>query len=180
MLTPTLALDDLFDPAKGWPFAAHQVPLERTAAPDGNPLYSVKVDGIVLIVFEQSRWHEDIASNVSPTRLVIMTYITGVSIDNPAALAQATSDSKGLPALGLDEDGDVVVTTAIPFEEGFPVDLLRKQAMVAMGIVAEQTAALIRAFNAPGPGATAATEADWQAARGVAGMMGVFLRAFLE
>ena len=177
MLTPTIVLDDLFDPAKGWPFSANQVPLIRRAAPDGNPFYTLTVDGIELQVAEKKEWAEGVVSRVAPTSLIVLAYIMGVTITDASALARGNANTFGLPALGIDGDGDVTITAALPFEEGFPVDLLRKQVMVCIGLVVETTAGLLLAWNDP---ANSQQRVNWEAAGEVAGIAGSFLRAFLE
>ncbi|WP_350348201.1 hypothetical protein ABIQ69_16455 [Agromyces sp. G08B096] len=177
MLTPTLVLDDLFDPAKGWPFSANQVPLTRRAAPDGNPFYHLVVDGIELQVAEKKEWEDGVTSRVAPTRLVVLAYIMGVTITDATVFASANADTFGLPALGIDGDGDVTIAAAIPFEDGFPLDLLRKQLMVCIGLVVETTAGLLLVWNTPDD---ARQRVDWEAAARVAGVAGQFLRAFLD
>lgn len=181
MLTQTLILDDVFDPAKGWAFPPHQVPLSRGASSDGNPYYTITVDGIDLLVYEQSRWDEGIQSNVPATRLVVNSLITGVEITNPSALLNANTDTNGLPSIGLDEDGDVTLQVALPFDENFPLEWLRKQLMVCMGLVAQETRDLRNAWSADDESEEPEeSNFDWGTARNVASVAGVFVRAFFD
>ena len=53
-------LDDIFDPEKGWSFSTVQVPLQRGAASDGTPFYTVTVDRIDIEVFEITKWANDV------------------------------------------------------------------------------------------------------------------------
>ncbi len=179
MLTKTIVLDDIFDPAKGWQFPAHQVPLSRGAADDGNPYYYVTVDGIDLLVFEQTAWKDNVKSNVAPTRLVVKSYITGVTITEPGALLMGTNDSNGLPSLGLDEEENVTVQVSLPIAEDFPLEWLRKQLMVCMGLVTEETQDLIRAWNTP-DNALEEANFNWDTAKNVASVAGSFVAAFFK
>jgi len=179
MLAPTILLDDVFDPDKGWPFSPHKVPISRAASEDGNPYYAVSVDGVEVVVFEIRNWEPGVQSNVAPTRLVAMTAITGVSIDNPLALLSGTASSRGMPALGIAEDGSVQLFASVPIAEGFPVDWARKQLMVCMGLVAEDTRELLRAWNQDDAPAASGEEFDWDTAKNIASVAGSLLRAFV-
>ena len=180
MLKSTIVLDDIFDSKKGWEFPPHQVPLIRKAAEDGNPYYEVTVDGTELAVFEQTEWKTGVESNVSATRLVVKSYISVENITNPAALAEATSETNGLPSFGLDSEGYVTVQVALPFSEKLPLEWLRKQVMVCMGLVAEETKDFISGVNEPDSIADEEQSSDWNVAKDVASVAGFLLRVFDE
>src|SRR5262245_4755572 len=180
MLKSTVVLDDIFNPAKGWAFHAHQVPLSRRSATDGNPYFLVTIDDIELLVFEQHEWKEGVTSNVPATRLVVKSFISGVNITNPAALAKASSRSNGLPSYGLDDDGDVTLQAALPFADNFPLEWLRKQVMVCMGLVAEEAQDFINELDSPDTTTSQESNFDWNIAKNVASVAGIFLGAFFE
>jgi hypothetical protein len=165
----THVLDEIFDPAKGWPFSAAEVPLQRTETPDG-PQYLATVDGVPIRVFEQSRWKEGVSRKTSPRRLGALTAIGDVNITNPNALLTACFDTLGLPSFGLDPQGNPTLHAAFPYEAEIPLDVARKQLMVCMGLLSEQSRELIQAWNS--------ASSTWQVAEGVASVAGAFLRAF--
>jgi hypothetical protein len=170
---PATVLDDIFDPAKGWPFSPAQVPLQRSTAHDGNPYYIATVDGIPLEVFEQNRWKEGVSRKAPPGRLVVYTSFTGVEITNPKALLIGAFDARGLPSVGLNPQGRPTLQAAFPYAPEIPLEIARKQLMVCMGLVAEQAAELLRAWNQKsGP--------DLGTVETIASIAGAFLSAFTE
>lgn len=172
---PTTVLDDIFDPAKGWPFSPAQVPLQRSLAQDGNPYYVATVDGIPLEVFEQNRWQEGLSRKAPAGRLVVMTSFVGVEINNPEALLIAAFDMRGLPSFGLDPQGRPTLQAAFPYAPEIPLEIARKQLMVCMGLVAEQANELLRAW-----GQKSGSELGLGTVETIASIAGVFLRAFTE
>jgi hypothetical protein len=183
MLTPTILLDDIFDPAEGWPFSSREVPIRRIAARDGNPMYEVEVDGIQVNVFEQAECEDGSEGDIPTNRLVVKTWMLNVSLNNPEALLEATNENNGLPSLGLDEDGDVTVQVAVLFADDFPVDWARKQLMVAMGLVAHFTMGFIRGYNKlheEDSAYSSEVDFDWDTAKNVASVAGEFLKAFIR
>ncbi len=170
---PPNVLDEIFDPAKGWPFSAAEVPLQRSAAADGNSCYVATIDGIPIQVFEQNRWKEGVSRKTSPGRLVALTAISDVNITNPNALLTASFDTMGLPSFGLDPQGNPTLQAAFPYAPEIPLDIARKQLMVCMGLLAEQSRELLQAWNQP-----SALNAGLEVAKGLASVAGAFLRAF--
>jgi hypothetical protein len=170
----TIVLDDIFDPAKGWSFSAVQVPLQRKLHADGNPCYIVTIDEIGLSVFEQSRWKEGVTRSVSPSRVVVMATFTGVTLKDAKTLLRGSRNACGLPSFGLSEQGNITLHAAFPIGPGFPSDLARRQAMVCMGLVAEEAKDSLRAWTKP-----KSPELDWGMAKNVASVAGTFLRAFV-
>src|SRR5690349_3271641 len=98
MLRPTLVLDGIFDPGRGWNFPPSQVPIRRTADAAGIPIYLVSIDGIEVMLFEQLEWAAGTESNVSPTRIVLRSWVIGVDIANPLALSNASYNNSGMPS----------------------------------------------------------------------------------
>ncbi len=170
----TILLDDIFDPKKGWGFSVQEVPLQRASADDGNPYYLLTVDGIEIIAFEQSTWEAGVVRSVPASRLVVMTIFEGYKLSDANALLSGSYDARGLPSFGINEDGQITLQTAFPIAKGFPIDLARKQLMVCMGIISEESKELIRAWNE-----NVDSEFDWRKAKNVASVAGTFLRAFL-
>ncbi len=66
----------------------------------------------------------------------------------------------------------------MPFTDNFPLDWLRKQLLVCMGLVAEETRDFINGVNNKDAGAE--KNFDWKTAKKVASVAGSFLRAFFE
>jgi hypothetical protein len=175
VLRKTLVLDDLFDPAQGWPYPARQVPVERHAARGGNPYYVLLVDGVEVAVFEQTEWEDKTtSSDIAASRLCVVVP-TELVID-PVALLESNAGTHGLPGWSIDDDGDIALTHALPFAEGFPLEWLRKQLLVAIGLAVEA----LREVTFDIEEAEKARPArQWANAREVASVAGTFARAFL-
>ena len=153
MIKRTLVLDDILDQAKGWPFSQTQVPIERFLSDDGNPMYSLTVDGVVVNAFEITRWADGSNSNIDPTSIAILTVVDGLFIDNmedPSGVFHSLLldgfATRGDVCPGFDADGQGYFQASLPFAEGFPIKWLRKQFMVKVGLVANQTGELERAL----------------------------------
>jgi hypothetical protein len=172
----TILLDDIFDSEKGWDFSNDQVPIKRTVNADGNTVYTVTVDEIVVTTFEQSKWKDGVIRSVSANRLVAMVKFTGINITNPTALLLGSFRAKGLPSFGVDDSGSLYLHTGFPIAPDFPLDLARKQLMVCMGLLAEEAAANLQVWTKR-PKTKA--DFDWDTAKKVASIAGTFLRAFL-
>ena len=158
MIKPTLVLDDILDPKKGWPFNQHQVPIERDITDDGTPYYILTVDGVLVTANENTSWADGEKSLLDPTCIAIMAQIEGLKIDSfedPCdmfhKLLEDGFGSKGSCCPGFDEDGQGYFLSSLPFAEGFPVEWLRKQFMVSVGLIAEQTRHLERALAENSP-----------------------------
>jgi hypothetical protein len=180
----TWVLDDIFDPNKGWQYPAHQVGLHRGAANDGNPYYTLKVDGIDLLVFEQREWKSGVQRNVPAGRLVAMTTFHGIQVTNPSALLRGGYDTRGLPSFGLDDKNLITLHAAFPISQNFPADVARGQLLVSMGTLVEEANELRRAWlgNPPAgsnPSGGGGGGGDWGAVKGVASVAGSFLRGLL-
>lgn len=170
----TLVLEDLFDVNHGWPYPAHQVPVERLAAADGTPYYLLSVDGLEVFVVEQTDWLDE-NPNVT-TRLCVLVG-SDAEVGDALFLVQTNADTFGLPAAGVDQDGTVVFVGALPFAEGFPLEWLRKQLLVVIGTcVAEMSELLVEIDRSDSrhrsPGRDEAHEA-------AASLASTFVRAFL-
>jgi hypothetical protein len=158
MIKPTLILDDILDPKKGWPFSKTQVPIERDLTDFGTPIYKLSVDGVDVMVYEVTTWADDEDSIVDPTCIAVMSHIEGLEIDNlrdPCDMFHRLLldgfGSKGSFCPGFDDDGQGYYLTTLPFAKGFPVDWLRKQFMVNVGLIAEQTRSLEKALAEDSP-----------------------------
>ncbi|GAA1855279.1 hypothetical protein ACFFOM_20605 [Microlunatus capsulatus] len=176
MLRKTLILDDIFDATLGWPYPIHQVPLERLAAPDGSPYYQLRVDGVNVFVIEQTEWaDENRRSDISASRLCVIVPTDFENMD-AVELLLGNADTHGLPGWSVDEDGDIVLTHALPFSENFPVDWLRKQMLVSIGLAVEGVREVAAVIVEGDEGRTARR---WTNAREVASVAGSFARAFV-
>ena len=158
MIKKTLVLDDILDPKKGWPFNQNQVPIERDIADDGTPFYILTVDGVLVTANENTTWADGEQSTIDPTCIAVMAQIEGLEIDNledPCDMFHRLLldglGSKGSICPGFDENGQGYYLTTLPFAEGFPVEWLRKQFMVSVGLVAEQTRNLEKALAENSP-----------------------------
>jgi hypothetical protein len=168
----TIILDDIFDPDKGWYFPNAQVPLKRKISFNGEPFYSVTIDKLRLSVIEQTPWKDEAARTTYPTRVIVIATFLGVTLKDPAALLRASRITGGLPSFGLDEDGHITLQASFPVGLGFPSDLARRQALVCIGLVAENVKANLHAWNkASDP------EADGDIVGNVASVADIFLRA---
>ena len=175
MLTrTTLVLDDLFDPRKGWDFPAHQVPIERSAAHDGNPMYVLNVDGIEVVVFEVTKWAEGSRETV-PAMRVSFVIASELEVADARVLAEANMETLGLPAWAVDDEGEIDIAYSLPFSEDFPVEFLRKQLLVAIALAV----GAVRELRADVEDSERARPAArWNQARNVASVAGTFARAF--
>jgi hypothetical protein len=174
MLKTTLVLDDLFDPEKGWTFPPRQVPIERSAADDGTPTYLLRVDGYPVIVYEQTEWADGFRSSVSAMR-ICFAIDSGIVVVDALPIAEATLVTSGPPAFGVDDDGEMAVVYALPFSEDFPLEFLRKQLVVAIGLGVQE---IREAQAGVDEEERAKPAARWNQAREVASVAGTFARAF--
>lgn len=142
MLRSTVVLDDLFDVKHGWPYRAHEIPLERLAAADGTPYYLVRVDGLEVFVVEQVERPEEKSNDM--TRLCVLVG-SGAQVGDALFFLQTNADTFGLPSVGVEDgDGTIVLVGALPFADGFPLEWLRKQLLVVIGTcVAEMCELLV-------------------------------------
>ncbi len=153
MIKKTLVLDDILDPEQGWPFNQNQVPIERDIS-DNTPFYILKVDGVIITAHENLTWAEGAESTIDPSCIVFMAQIEGLKINDSEessailrGLLLDSFDLRGAVCPGIDDDdGQVYFLTTLPFAKGFPVKWLRKQFMVSVGLIAEQTRNLERAL----------------------------------
>lgn len=130
-------LSALFDPAQGWPFSADEVPLSQGEAPDGNPFVVVDLDGREVIVAEKTAWAGDEDEGPSPHRVVAFLAFTGVAVDDTRVLLQENLGTHGLPAWGIDDDGDLTLSVSVLVGPRVPLDVARRQLLVGIGLIAE-------------------------------------------
>lgn len=172
---PTLLLDDIFDPDKGWTFPQHVVPISTILAPDGNVNYVLSLGRATVRVFEQSRWLAGAEKSVSPARIVIQTSFPGVVINQPVALLRGTLDASGLPSFGIDSAGVAHLQAAFPISADFSVEVARRQVLACLAIVFDEAQHLWAAWTQ-----SSTSEFDWETVRNVASVVGVLLRAFFS
>ncbi len=189
LTTTTMLLDNIFDPAKGWGYSANQVPLKRVLSSDGNVNYSVTVDEHIIMVCEQREWKEGSTSRVPANRMVAKVYLTGLEITDASVFLRASAGSSGLPAWGIDADGDLTLQTAFPITDDFPIEWARKQLLVCMGLLAEATQEFLAQLNETDSNDSSNRQHllqqggdgfDWDSAKQMASVAGEFLRAFLR
>lgn len=147
-------LSSLFDPAQGWPFAEKDVPLLRGNAPDGNPFVVVNADGREIVVTEKTAWAEssEEGEGPSPHRIVAFLAFSGIAVSDLKVLLQENLGTHGLPAWGMDEDGDLTLSISVLVGPGVPLDIVRRQLMVGIGLIAETVDKILDAVNADSEG----------------------------
>jgi len=150
-------LPALFDPAQGWPFSAEEVPLTRGEAPDGNPFVVVDVDGREIVVAEKTAWADDSSEGPTPHRIVAFLAFSGIAVSDPKVLLQENLGTHGLPAWGVDDDGDLTLSASVPVGPAVPLDIARKQLLVGLGLIAETVDKILEAVSADSA-ANAATD----------------------
>jgi hypothetical protein len=130
-------LSALFDPAQGWPFSEEEVPLSRGEAPDGNPFVVVNLDDREVVVAEKTAWAGDDEEGPSPHRIVAFLAFTGVAVDDTKILLMENLGTHGLPAWGIDDDGDLTLSVSVLVGPAVPLDVARRQLLVGIGLIAE-------------------------------------------
>lgn len=133
----------LFDPSEGWPFSEDEVPLTRGNAPDGNPFVVVDVDGREIVVAEKTAWAADDddgdppSAAAGPHRIVAFLAFSGIAVNDPKVLLQENLGTHGLPAWGIDDDGDLTLSISVLVGDAVPLDVTRRQLLVGLGLIAE-------------------------------------------
>lgn len=138
----------LFDPAQGWPFSAEEVPLTRGEAPDGNPFVVVEVDGREVVVAEKTAWADEINEGPTPHRIVAFLAFSGIAVSDPKVLLQENLGTHGLPAWGVDDDGDLTLSASVIVGPTIPLDITRRQLLVGLGLIAETVDKILEAVTA--------------------------------
>ena len=136
----TILIHQVFSPQIPWPLSESGIPVQLIHAQDGNPLYLINIEGIELYCFEITNWDENSTSRYSPRRFVVATHFEGVEITNPLILLHSNYITKGFPSFGLDEDEMPTMQLSIPISQEIPLEILRNQLLVAIGILAEEAA----------------------------------------
>lgn len=140
-------LSALFDPSQGWPFSEEEVPLTRGEAPDGNPFVVVNVDGREVVVAEKTAWADDEAPESSPHRLVAFLAFSGIAVNDSKVLLQENLGTHGLPAWGVDDDGDLTLSISVLVGRKVPLDIARSQLLVGIGLIAETVDKILDAVS---------------------------------
>jgi len=167
-----LLVEEIFDPEKGWNYSQNQVPVQKSSARDGNPNFTVNIDGVEILVFQLTEWEDSVVSNVNPMRIVTRTTFPGIDLLDAKALLSGSYDASGLPSFGLNDSGEIVLQAAFPVGPDFPVELARKQLQVCMGLISEDATTLLQSWKAKD-----APETDWETVQNVAKVAGVFAKA---
>ena len=136
----TILIHQVFSPQIPWPLSESDIPVQLIHAQDGNPLYLINIEGIELYCFEITTWEESATSRYSPRRFVVATHFEGVEITNPLVLLHSNYITKGFPSFGIDEDEMPTMQISIPISQQIPLEILRNQLLVAIGILAEEAA----------------------------------------
>ena len=148
-------LPALFDPAQGWSFSEDEVPLARGEAPDGNPFVVVNVDGREIVVAEKTAWAEEESEGPTPHRIVAFLAFSGIAVSDPKVLLQENLGTHGLPAWGVDDDGDLTLSASVPVGAAVPLDIARRQLLVGLGLIAETVDKILDAVSTDTNGKTA-------------------------
>jgi hypothetical protein len=180
-----LLVEHIFDPRQGWDYDPDLVPVTRSAAVDGNPLFTVNVDGIFISVWQVTRWKEGHESNVSPWRLICKCWLTGYTMTDATAFLTDNHAMCGLPCFGLDSDGTITLQSAFPISRTFPVGLARKLMLTSLGLIAHNANNMIQAWSgnrapASAPQGSGGPGFSWEAAGKVAKVAGMFLGALFD
>jgi hypothetical protein len=169
-----LLVEKIFDPKSGWPYESSLVPVEKKMF-DDTPNFHVVVDELTLVVWQITKWEDGSESEHSPDRIVIRMDFSGIEISDPAAFLHSNYDASALPSWAIDEkDGQPALQAAFPVSADYPLDLARRQTIVCMGIVAEQAAEALAAWEQ-----NADKKDSWETAGKVAKVTGMFLGALL-
>jgi hypothetical protein len=143
-------LPALFDRAQGWPFSEEEVPITRGKAPDGNPFVVVTVDGREVVVAEKTAWAGDETEGPSPHRLVAFLAFSGIQVEDLKVLLQENLGTHGLPAWGIDDDGDLTLSASVAVGPSVPLDVARSQLLVGIGLIAETVDKVLSAVGNEG------------------------------
>lgn len=145
----TILIHQIFSPQIPWPLSESDIPVQLSHAADGNPLYHINIEGIELYCFEITTWDNTSNSRYSPRRLVVATLFEGVEITNPLLLLHSSYITKGFPSFGVDEDEIPTMQISIPISRQIPLEILRNQLLVAIGILAEEAAEFWQNVSGP-------------------------------
>ncbi|MEZ4300120.1 MAG: hypothetical protein R3B70_34550 [Polyangiaceae bacterium] len=140
-------LPALFDRAQGWPFSEDEVPLSEGEAPDGNPFVVVEIDGREVVVAEKTAWAGDEEEAATPHRIVAFLAFTGVAVEDLSVLLKENLGTHGLPAWGLDDDGDLTLSVSVLVGPNVPLDIARRQLLVGIGLIAETVDKVLAAVS---------------------------------
>ncbi len=148
-------LTALFDSAQGWAFSEEEVPLKRESAPDGSPFVVVTVDDREIVVIEKMPWAGDEEHGPSPHRIVAFLAFSGIAVENANVLLEENLGTHGLPAWGVDDDGDLTLSISVLVGPQIPVAVTRAQVLVGLGLIAETVGNVVEAVskenNEPAP-----------------------------
>ncbi len=148
-------LPAIFDAKQGWTYSAEEVPLSWGEPPNEGGFVVVTVDGREIVCAE--RIAEGDEGSPAQHRLVAFLAFSGIAVSDPKVLLQENLDKQGLPAWGLDEDGDLTLSASVPVGPAIPLDVVRRQLLVCLGLIAEAVDKILDAVNAaagddrPGP-----------------------------
>jgi hypothetical protein len=149
-------LSALFDAAQGWPFSEAEVPLTRGQAPGGNPFVVVNVDGREIVVTEKTAWAEENGEGEregpAPHRIVAFLAFSGIAVSELKVLLQENLGTHGMPAWGMDDEGDLTLSASLLVGPAVPLDSARRQLLVALGLIAEAVGKILDAVNAESEG----------------------------
>jgi hypothetical protein len=147
-----LVLPAVFDEKQGWAFSAEEVPLSWGKAPDENPFVVVTVDGREIVCAEKTAWADGEAGGPTPHRLVAFLAFSGIAVSDTKVLLQENLGTHGLPAWGIDDDGDLTLSASVPVGPSIPLDAARRQLLVCLGLIAETVDKILDAVNAESDG----------------------------
>ncbi|MBK8251991.1 MAG: hypothetical protein IPK82_04915 [Polyangiaceae bacterium] len=130
-------LKAIFDPKEGWPFTEDEIPIATGTAPDGNPFVVLSVEDREVVVAEKTAWAGDDNEGPSPHRVVAFLAFSGVAVEDTKVLLQENLGTHGLPAWGLDDDGDLTLSISVLVGNTVPLHVVRNQLLVGVGLIVE-------------------------------------------
>jgi len=145
--TETCLLDALFKPAPEWQSPGHLIEITRTVRCDGSPFYTVSRDSVKVGVSEITKWASGVNREFSPHRITVKVTFPDVKITDAMGLLRSNNDCQGFPAFGIDKNATLTFIAGFPVETSMPLDCLRKQLILCICLVAEETASLLRTWN---------------------------------
>lgn len=144
-------LPAVFDESQGFWFSPEEVPVQWGEAPDHNPVAIVTVDGHEIVCAEKTAWTDDDSSGPAPHRIVAFLAFSGIAVSDTKMLLHENLGTHGLPAWGLDEEGDLTLSASVIVGENIPLDVTRRQLLVCLGLISEAVEKILDAVNAETP-----------------------------
>jgi hypothetical protein len=112
----------------------------------------VNVDGREIVVTEKTAWAEDNGESErqgpAPHRIVAFLAFSGIAVSDLKVLLEENLGTHGMPAWGMDDDGDLTLSASVLVGPMVPLDIARRQLLVGLGLIAETVGKILDAVNA--------------------------------